>query len=128
MSDETRLKQILINLIGNSLKFTKSGSIDVTFSAEQVDGKKLIQIDIIDSGKGISTEKQRDIFNEFQQEDSSISTKFGGSGLGLTLSKKLSVALGGDLNLIQSQVGVGSHFRCVVKDFTNEYQNKWSST
>ena len=124
MSDETRLKQILINLIGNSLKFTQTGSIDVSFSSIQEDARNLIQIDIIDTGKGINLEKQRDIFNEYQQEDSSISSKFGGSGLGLTLSKKLSVALGGDLNLISSQVGVGSHFRCVVKDFMNEYESR----
>ncbi|HYG38340.1 MAG TPA: PAS domain S-box protein [Cytophagales bacterium] len=100
MGDPTRVKQILINLIGNSLKFTKEGGIDIHFkSIEQGSSKEeiLIQGCVTDSGIGIPKEKQEVIFESFTQSDNSMTRKFGGSGLGLTIVKQLTHLMGGEV-------------------------------
>lgn len=114
MGDPFRIRQILSNLLGNAFKFTEDGSIKV--KAEVLDrsskGAKL-KVDIIDTGIGIPKEKQHLIFKEFTQADRSTEKKFGGYGLGLTISKKLAELLKGSLQL-DSQEGRGSIFTLVV--------------
>jgi signal transduction histidine kinase len=106
-TDEIRLKQILMNLIGNAIKFTESGSVTLRIGALERD---FISFQIRDTGIGISEEAQRELFQPFSQVDNSSTRKFGGSGLGLALSRRLSQQLGGDLNLIESVPGQGSIF------------------
>lgn len=103
--DENRLQQILHNLVGNAIKFTPKGFIEV--SAEEKEGKLLISV--ADSGIGIDEEKQASIFLEFSQADASISRTYNGSGLGLSISKKLVELHGGELS-VQSVSGEGSVF------------------
>ena len=109
LGDPFRIRQILTNLIGNAFKFTEQGSIRI--SAKAVEKGKLItaHIDVADSGIGIPKDKQKLIFKEFAQADHMTEKKFGGYGLGLTISKKLTELLQGNLGL-KSEVGVGSTF------------------
>jgi two-component system, sensor histidine kinase len=106
MGDATRLQQILVNLISNSLKFTSQGEITVV--AEH-DKDPWIRISIADTGVGISAEKLPLIFEKFTQADQTISRRFGGSGLGLSISKSLALLMGGDIN-VMSEIGKGSVF------------------
>ncbi len=116
-SDPLRIRQIINNLVGNAFKFTETGSVTIkvedlpnTKEGGRKDGKiSLIQISVIDSGIGISEEKQQLIFNEFTQAETEIAHKFGGSGLGLAISKKLTELMGGSLN-VSSVLGEGSNF------------------
>jgi signal transduction histidine kinase len=110
--DEIRLKQIMINILSNAIKFTpKEGkvSINVRFLDEQ----KMIQITIIDSGVGIAKENQSKIFNAFEQEDSSTTRNFGGTGLGLAISLKLITMMRGTITL-ESELGKGSTFIIIL--------------
>lgn len=110
-SDVTRLNQILVNLLSNALKFTESGFIRMIVSYKEVSNLKgQLEVSIEDSGIGISDSHQVQMFQSFSQGDSSITRRFGGSGLGLALSKQLAKALGGDLVLTRSQMGKGSCF------------------
>lgn len=110
-SDPLRIKQILINLTNNAIKFTDSGHVIVrtAFSA----GKHQMSFTVIDSGIGMSVEHLDKIFVPFTQADSSTSRKYGGTGLGLSLSRELAVRLGGDLS-VRSMPGVGSHFTFTI--------------
>ena len=110
-SDPTRLKQILLNLTSNAIKFTADGHIHINVACESE--KELMSFEVVDTGIGITKEQSEHIFNPFAQADSSTTRKYGGTGLGLTLSKQLSGMLGGDLSL-QSDVGVGSRFALTV--------------
>ena len=111
-SDPTRFRQILFNLIGNAIKFTNNGKvqIDISVSADKVAQKFLCSIQVKDSGIGIDTEQAKFLFKPFSQADNSTTRKFGGTGLGLALSKQLAGLLDGDIRLIQSEPGVGSTF------------------
>ncbi|BCE03668.1 ATP-binding protein [Marinicellulosiphila megalodicopiae] len=113
VSDPTRLRQILINLIGNAFKFTEKGSITLGIELESnTDFNKenpLLKFSIIDTGIGISIENIEKLFGAFNQADSSITRKFGGSGLGLSISKSLSELMGGDIG-VTSKVNSGSIF------------------
>lgn len=112
INDSFRIRQILTNLIGNAYKFTKQGTITVKAELiEQDSSKQIARVDIIDTGIGISKEKQGLIFNEFTQAD--IHKKYEGYGLGLTISKKLTELLDGDLSL-KSTLGKGSVFTMVL--------------
>ncbi|WP_430906087.1 ATP-binding response regulator [Maribacter sp. 2-571] len=109
LGDPFRMRQILTNLIGNAFKFTEEGhiKIDAFISGK---GKQIrAQINVTDTGIGIPKDKQQAIFKEFAQADETTEKKYGGYGLGLTISKKLSELLGGSLHL-QSEVGQGSTF------------------
>lgn len=109
--DDVRLKQILINLLGNAVKFTKEGEIELKIQTLQdlQDGHKLIHFEVRDTGIGISEENQKKIFDAFSQEDGSTTKQYGGTGLGLTISNKLLAMMGSELKLI-SQLGKGSRF------------------
>jgi signal transduction histidine kinase/CheY-like chemotaxis protein len=104
-TDETRLRQILINLIGNAIKFSEKGQ--VVLRVKETDN--LFEFSVIDTGIGISKDRQAHIFEEFEQADTSTTRKFGGTGLGLAISKRLSQLLGGDL-LVSSELNKGSTF------------------
>jgi PAS domain S-box-containing protein len=109
-SDPFRLRQILINLLGNAVKFTESGKIDMRVMEEQTGGpNSLLRIDVIDSGIGMTPEQLERLFKPFTQGDESITRKFGGTGLGLTISKRLATLLGGEIT-VTSQPGIGSTF------------------
>lgn len=106
ISDPMRMKQILENLIGNSIKFTKEGSVDVTVSltpSPEMPGTSVFVVQVTDTGIGLTEDEQNKIFQPFYQADSSLSRKFGGTGLGLYLSRKLAQALGGDVHLVRSE-------------------------
>lgn len=113
MTDGHRISQVLINLLSNAVKFTSQGKITVTTSTSpNPDGSGFkLKIDIEDTGVGILAAHQRNLFQPFSQGDSSVARKFGGSGLGLALSKRIAETLGGSLKLITSLPGQGSHFQ-----------------
>lgn len=108
VGDPTRLRQILFNLIGNAIKFTSSGEIAVALDFEGPD-RKFVRFAIQDTGPGIPKDKQSLLFQNFVQADSSITRKFGGSGLGLTISKNLVELMGGKI-WFQSEEKRGSTF------------------
>lgn len=115
ISDPTRLRQILVNLIGNAIKFTESGSVTIEVfparprSAENADGIREILFRIVDTGIGIPLEKQEVIFDAFSQADNSTTREFGGTGLGLTISKRLAELMSGTIK-VDSAPGKGSVF------------------
>jgi signal transduction histidine kinase len=111
-TDEKRLHQVLMNLLGNAVKFTNKGYVSlsvkgVTFAS----GKVALEIIVADTGKGISEENIEHIFEAFQQEDNSISREFGGTGLGLAISRQLVEKMNGKL-IVQSEPKQGSRFIC----------------
>ncbi|QZK91556.1 response regulator [Flavobacterium sp. CHNK8] len=111
IGDPFRLRQIISNIVGNAFKFTEKGFIKITAKASR--NSKIITILIEDSGIGIATKNQELIFEEFTQADDQIEKKYGGTGLGLTISKKMASILGGDLNL-KSELGKGSIFEIQI--------------
>ncbi len=108
IGDPLRLRQIVINLIGNALKFTEQGHILIRASATGTDNL-LLHMEIEDTGIGIAEDKLDYIFNKFSQEHESTTRKFGGTGLGLAICKKLTTLMGGDIG-VKSIVGKGSTF------------------
>jgi signal transduction histidine kinase len=113
--DPTRLRQILLNLVGNAIKFTPSGAVSVSVRNESLDGDRTtLRFTVQDTGIGIPLEKQKDIFAPFTQADSSTTRNFGGTGLGLTISSHLAEMLGGRI-WVDSQPGKGSSFHFTVR-------------
>jgi len=109
-TDKQKVEQVLKNLLSNAFKFTpKGGRISLSFASRQIFNKKSIVISVADSGIGISSNKQKLIFEAFQQADGSTSRKYGGTGLGLSISKELMRLLAGEIG-IQSEEGQGSIF------------------
>lgn len=114
-TDPVRLKQVLLNIIGNAVKFTSSGSIQIRTYLREVDsGKQLLFIDVSDTGIGIRPGDQSKLFAYFSQADSSTQRNHGGTGLGLVLSRNLAKLLGGDLILLSSNFGRGSTFQISI--------------
>ena len=110
VGDAGRLRQVLVNLIGNAIKFTERGEILVSVGLEEIAGENVvIHFSVADTGIGIPLEKLDSIFQPFEQADGSTTRRFGGSGLGLTISGKLVELMGGRI-WVESQVGVGSTF------------------
>jgi signal transduction histidine kinase/CheY-like chemotaxis protein/NO-binding membrane sensor protein with MHYT domain len=116
IGDPLRLRQIMINLVGNALKFTEQGHIAIRASGDVADDQLHIKIEIQDTGIGIAADKLDLIFNKFSQENESTTRKFGGTGLGLAISKKLVTMMGGTIG-VRSTIGKGSvfWFTCVLK-------------
>ena len=108
-TDPKRLKQILINLVGNAVKFTRRGSVKivVSHSGPATGGK--MRMEVIDTGIGMTPDQQENLFKPFTQGDETVSRSFGGTGLGLTISRRLAKMLGGDIE-VQSQLDRGSRF------------------
>ena len=114
VTDPTRLRQILINLLGNAIKFTDSGYVELrTRTIHLEDGFAQLQFDVIDTGIGISETALAQIYQPFTQADSSTTRKYGGTGLGLAISKRLSEMLGGRIH-VTSTIGSGSTFTISV--------------
>lgn len=108
-SDPYRLKQLLLNLVGNAIKFTDQGSVVVVADIEQVDDQAELAIEVRDTGVGIPQDKLETVFEPFVQADDTVTRKFGGTGLGLAISRRIAEALGGSLTAT-SIVGRGSTF------------------
>jgi PAS domain S-box-containing protein len=115
VGDPGRLRQVLINLVGNAIKFTEHGEVCVSVeSALQSDGALAMHIAVRDTGVGIAEDKQLDVFGAFSQADSSITRRFGGTGLGLAISHKLVLMMGGRIWL-ESELGKGSVFHFTLR-------------
>ncbi|MBP9149586.1 MAG: PAS domain S-box protein [Rhodoferax sp.] len=110
MGDPTRLRQVLLNIIGNGIKFTESGGIEVSAQMQsQTVGEPMVRFEIADTGIGIPEQTQARLFQSFTQADSSTTRKYGGTGLGLAICKRLVELMGGHIG-IESEPGKGSTF------------------
>lgn len=112
-TDPLRLRQVLMNLVGNALKFTAKGSVHLLVRPSTEGERNSIEVEVRDTGPGISEEAQRRLFVPFAQGDATMSRRFGGTGLGLVISRKLAKALGGDISLTSS-IGVGTSVRLTL--------------
>ncbi len=109
-SDPTRIRQVLVNLVGNAIKFTSKGSVDVNITLlENQDGKLTLDFSVQDSGIGITDENIAKLFQKFEQADVSTTRKYGGTGLGLSICKQLVELMGGTIG-VTSVIGQGSNF------------------
>ena len=116
LGDPGRLRQVLLNLIGNAIKFTEQGEVTLRIRSQPRPTESStcrLSISVIDTGIGIPPEKQANIFDAFGQADASVTRRFGGTGLGLTISREIVRLMGGELNL-ESTLGQGSNFHFVV--------------
>lgn len=113
-SDPTRIRQILVNLVGNSVKFTEIGGVRIIMRFVPDETNPLMQYDVLDTGIGMSEEKASKLFQAFNQGDTSMAREFGGTGLGLTISKRFSEMLGGNIVIVDTQEGVGTRFRATI--------------
>lgn len=113
--DQARIRQILFNLTGNAVKFTESGHIKLGVKKEDHDGKMDLVFSVEDTGVGIEPELREKIFEAFEKKEEYKMSKYGGLGLGLTITKRLVEIIGGEIR-IESEVGKGSTFSVVLKD------------
>ncbi len=109
ISDDKRLKQVLLNLVGNAIKFTESGSVELAIRCETDRQPAVLGFEVSDTGIGMSRRQMEKLFQPFSQANSSVDRKYGGTGLGLTISKRLAEMLGGDIT-VDSTLGKGSKF------------------
>jgi two-component system sensor histidine kinase/response regulator len=107
--DPTRLRQVLLNLLSNALKFTERGKVAVTSLLERSDGSTFLRIEVTDTGIGMTEAARAQLFQKFTQADSSVTRRFGGSGLGLAISRQLIELMGGQIGAL-SRLGDGSTF------------------
>ncbi len=112
-TDSTRLQQCLINLVGNAIKFTTTGFVHLTASLQTIENIPFIRFVVEDSGIGIPADKLDSIFQAFSQADNSTTRKYGGTGLGLTITKQLAMLLGGTVT-VHSEMGKGSIFTMTI--------------
>jgi len=110
VGDPTRVRQIVTNLLGNAIKFTERGSVTVVVRFASFP-ESILEVDVLDTGIGMSAEAQSRIFEPFVQADASTSRCFGGTGLGLIISRRLAALLGGEVAIVYSELGVGTCFR-----------------
>ncbi|NVK75440.1 MAG: response regulator, partial [Oceanospirillaceae bacterium] len=110
LGDPLRIQQVLVNLVTNAVKFTEYGGVSIrVYSETNIDNEMLLRCDVIDTGIGISKAYSDKLFKAFQQADDSITREFGGTGLGLTISRQLCELMGGDI-WVKSEIGQGSTF------------------
>ncbi len=131
-ADQTRIKQVILNLISNACKFTENGKVTLAVKRKNRtyfrNGKKissgdLIIIDVSDTGIGMTEEQMSRLFNSFVQADSSTTRKYGGTGLGLTISKQLAILMGGDV-VVRSELGKGTTFTAsFLADYSSATDN-----
>jgi CheY-like chemotaxis protein len=131
-ADQTRLKQVILNLISNACKFTEKGKITIDVkrknktyfrNGRKISSGDLILIDVSDTGIGMTQEQMSRLFNSFVQADSSTTRKYGGTGLGLTISKQLAILMGGDIT-IRSEMNKGTTFTATfLADYLNATDN-----
>ena len=114
LSDPERLRQIVTNLVGNAIKFTHEGSVNLHVALISADTRPQLSIAVHDSGIGIPAETLETIFDPFVQADSAVAQQFGGTGLGLAISRRLARELGGDI-VVESTLGVGSLFTLTIE-------------
>ena len=117
LTDPTRLKQILLNIIGNAIKFTSTGEVRVDLTSIQSNSKlhaMALHVVVTDTGIGFTPEQASRLFQPFTQADASIAHQYGGTGLGLIISKKLAQGLGGDVVLVDSKPEQGSTFKITI--------------
>ncbi len=123
VSDPNRLRQILTNIISNAIKFTEKGWVKLKVEwlpPSPASALGRLALHVSDSGPGLSDEQQRRLFTSFTQAESSTTRKFGGTGLGLALSRRLARALGGDVAIVQSRLGEGSTFLATITTGVSE--------
>ena len=116
-TDRYRLRQILVNLVANAVKFTGAGRVAVALNAGRGADAGAWTIDVIDTGIGIPADRHQHLFEPFEQVSDSIVRVYGGSGLGLALSRRVAEQLGGSLDLLRSEPGMGTVFRLTLKPF-----------
>lgn len=114
MGDPTRIRQCVLNLVGNACKFTKDGLVKVTARRAPVAGVDSVQVAVSDTGIGMTPEQVGRLFQAFTQVDSTAGRKFGGTGLGLAISQRLCAAMGGQIT-VRSELGKGSTFTMTIK-------------
>jgi len=115
IGDPARLRQILVNLVGNAIKFTEHGGVTADVQADKVtEDEALLHFRVVDTGIGIHPQKQKAIFEPFSQADGSSTRKYGGTGLGLTISARLVELMGGDI-WMESELGKGSTFHFTAR-------------
>jgi PAS domain S-box-containing protein len=112
-TDTARFRQIISNVVGNAVKFTDEGSVDVEAAVIRRDGRDMLEIVVADSGIGIPPDKLDRIFDPYEQADGSITRRFGGTGLGLAICRRLTRLLDGDIT-VSSEPGVGSRFTILL--------------
>jgi len=117
MIDETRIRQILVNLVGNAIKYTNSGSVKIIIDTDEFYGqdKTYLTIEVIDTGIGIPQSQQELIFEAFRQQEGQSTRKYGGTGLGLTITKRLVEMMNGKI-ILTSEEGIGSSFKVILND------------
>lgn len=113
VSDPHRLRQLLINLVGNAIKFTEQGSVMIVASTKQADEGSRLLLEVRDTGIGIDAAKLEDVFQPFVQADSSMTRRYGGTGLGLAICKNITAALDGELT-VASELGKGTTFKANI--------------
>ncbi len=129
VGDPTRLRQIIVNLLGNAIKFTREGCIAIAVfvlprDAGTPPGARRVRFEVTDTGPGVSQEAMSRIFTPYEQADSSIARHFGGTGLGLSISRQLTTLMGGELS-IQSELGQGTTFSFTVLLGVEEPLDAW---
>ena len=122
IADPIRLSQIIVNLVGNALKFTSEGEVDLRVEPDSVEDDRVrLHFSVHDTGIGIPQDKQRSIFEAFSQAETSTTRKFGGTGLGLTISSRLVGMMGGRI-WVNSQPGAGSCFHFTIKALATQIE------
>jgi CheY-like chemotaxis protein/anti-sigma regulatory factor (Ser/Thr protein kinase) len=114
IADPLRIRQILMNLLGNAIKFTNKGKVRLEYFAEENSERGILHFRVVDSGIGVSIDQQARLFENFSQGDSTVARRFAGTGLGLALARRLANLMGGDVNLLESTEGRGSVFSASI--------------